>query len=87
MLVKDLSESTSFFKCELYNGTQWIQNLDSNPYDMSQRGWQKLYITLPIPPGISPVIRIAVEKRPYDSAITGEILLGNLQLTPVLSSE
>ena len=89
MLISKIDESTSFFKCELYNGAKWLQNFDSDRYDISQKGkWQKLCLTLTIPSDISPVIRIAVEKRPNDKTISAEILIGAFQLvSEIVSSE
>lgn len=84
MLIRSLTASTSFFKCEVFNGSQWLQNFDSSRYDTTKMGtWQELSTVFTLPPDISPVIQIAIEKRPHDSDAAAEVFIGKLELREV----
>ena len=81
MLIDSISEQSSFLKCELYQDDKWIENKDTNWYDLKRRGqWQKLSAEFVALKGKNATADITVEKRPMEKDVRATIYIDSIAL-------
>jgi len=81
MLIESISEGGSNLKCELWQHGDWLNNFESNRYDMNQKGsWQKLIAIVSAPSDDYLSLSVAIEKRPMENAIAVNMYVKDIKL-------
>ncbi len=84
MLIDSISDETSFFKCELWDGEQWLKNYVSNEYNIrKERQWRELKAEFVAPEGDNIALRVAVEKRPFEKEVEAVIYIDDIKLETI----
>jgi len=80
MFIESISDDTSFFKCECWQGYQWLKNFVSNVYNMNKKGrWQQLKTEFIAPEGKDITVSFAVEKRPMEKDVQAIIYIDEIK--------
>ena len=81
MLIDSISSATSFFKCEIWKGEQWLKNYVSNEYKIRNKGlWRELKADFIAPEGKNITLSLAVEKRPFEKEVGAVIYIDEIKL-------
>jgi glycosyltransferase involved in cell wall biosynthesis/GT2 family glycosyltransferase len=79
MRIDSLTEGTSFFKCEIFQKSKWLQNVDCALYDITKLGeWQHLAGEFLSPEEHNAELNIAVEKRPFEKQMEVSMFVSSL---------
>lgn len=81
ILIESISNDTSFFKCEFWQGERWLKNYVSNEYNIIKKGqWRELKSEFTAPEGDDITLRVAVEKRPFEKEVEAVIYIDDIKL-------
>jgi len=84
MRIDSLAEGTSFFKCEIFQKSKWIQNVDCTLYDISKVGeWQQLVGEFLSPAEHNSELNVAIEKRPFEKQIEVSMFVSRLHIRTI----
>jgi len=80
--VDSIEEGTTFFKIELWKNGLWVENQNTQEYDMYRlKEWQRLCCEFTAPEGETSSVRIHVEKRPFGVAVTAGIRIKEIEIS------
>ena len=82
MLIDSMSdEGTSSFKCEFWQPDKWVQNVETNKYDINKKGqWQELTAEFTSPDVNGLLLSLAIEKRPMEKNLVATLYVNNIKL-------
>jgi glycosyltransferase involved in cell wall biosynthesis len=80
--VESIEQGSTFFKIELWRNGVWVENLNTDDYDLSRlKQWQKLSCEFTAPEGETSSLRIYVEKRPFGVRIAARLHMKEVKIS------